>query len=318
MNYDVAVVGGGPAGLSAALLLARCRRRLAVCDHSRPRNYAARIVNGYLGLEGMSPTALREAGRRQVSAYGAELIDREVTGVKRREGRFSRFEISISGHAPIEARKLLLATGVRDTLPDVEGLAELYGTSVHHCPYCDGWEHRDERLVALGSGDDAASLGLSLRTWSADVIVCANGTAISDKKAERLTENGIAVRRERLVRLAHHNGQLRQIEFAGGPPLPCDAVFFSDAKVQRSHLPAMLGCEYDEKGLIRTRGKQGTGIDGLFLAGDADGDTQFAIVAAAEGAIAATAINHELQEEDCILRAQQAEKENAEATVEAL
>jgi thioredoxin reductase len=159
--------------------------------------------------------------------------------------------------------------------------------------------------VALGDGDEAAGLALSLRTWSSQVTVCTNGTAISDDEGEQIAQNGIALRQEKLVRLVASDGRLREIEFSDGPRLPCDAVFFSDAKVQRSPLPVMLGCEYDEQGLICTRGKQGTGIDGLFLAGDADGDVQFAIVAAAEGAIAATAINRELQEEDCILRSRQ-------------
>ena len=302
MIYDVAIVGGGPAGLSAALLLTRCRRRVAVFDHARPRNYAAHVVNGYLGLEGMSPAELRAAGRRQIEQYGAELIDSEVTGVRLCPTEFSRFEISIGERAPLESRKLLLATGVRDTLPVVENLAECYGTTVHHCPYCDGWEHREKRLVALGNADDAAGLALALRTWSTQVTACTNGDKLSAADSQRLAHNGIAVRLEALVRLEHREGRVSAVTFSTGPPLACDAIFFSDSQTQRSPLPAMLGCNFDSKGLIRTGDKQGTGIDGLFLAGDADGDVQFAIVAAAEGAIAATAINRELQEEDCRLR----------------
>lgn len=298
MIYDVAIVGAGPAGLSAALLLARCRRRIVVFDNGRPRNFAAQVVNGFLGLDSITPEELRAAGRRQVAAYGVTFVDSEVIGANCSAEGNAGFEIAIIGTA-FRARKLLLATGVRDSLPEIENIAELYGKSVHHCPYCDGWEHRDERLVALGDGDEVAGLALSLRTWSSNVTACSNGSSVSQKMSDRLTRHGISIREEAVIRLDHSDGRLKSMTFAAGPCYECDAVFFHSSKVQHSPLPAALGCNFDRHGLIRTEGKQGTGIPGLFLAGDADGDVQFAIVAAAEGATAATAINRELQDEDC-------------------
>jgi thioredoxin reductase len=297
-RYDVAIVGGGPAGLSAAVVRGRCRRTVVVFDHGRPRNYAAQAVHGYLGLDGIAPDTLRAAGRREALAYGAELVDAEVTDIRPCGAEGREFEITAEGEPLRVARKLLLATGVRDELPDVAGLREFYGKTVHHCPYCDGWEHRDRRLAALGAGEAAVGLALSLRTWSPHVTACSNGQRLSAADRQRATRNGIAIREEAVRQLAGARGRLEAVHFVGGPALPCDALFFAAAQGQRSPLPLMLGCECDQDGLIATRGKQGSGVCGLFLAGDADGDVQFAIVAAAEGATAATAINRELQDED--------------------
>ena len=300
-DYDVAIVGGGPAGLSAAIVLGRARRRVLLCDHGKPRNYAARAIHGYLGLEGIAPAELRQRGCDEARRGGVEIIDAEVTAACQTssvESRYSRFELSAENRPAVTARKLLLATGLSDVLPEIENIRDFYGTSVHHCPYCDGWEHRFARLAAVGDGEAAVGLALSLRTWSSHVIACTNGGAVSPSDQERMERNRIAHRPETVVALSGRAGALESIQFNSGPALPCDALFFSADKKQRSHLPEMLGLECDGDGCVKTEGKQGTGIRGLFLAGDADGDVQFAIVAAAEGAIAATAINRELQDED--------------------
>jgi thioredoxin reductase len=193
---------------------------------------------------------------------------------------------------------MLLATGVVDQLPEIPGLKEMYGRSVHHCPYCDGWEHRGQHLAALGDGDSAAGLALSLRSWSPHITALTNGAAISAEKRKQLDASQIACRQEKISRLVAEQETLAEVLFDTGPPLRCDALFFSADKAQRSPLPEMLGCKCDDSGLIKTGKKHCTDIDGLFLAGDADGDVQFAIVAAAEGATAATAINRALQDSE--------------------
>jgi thioredoxin reductase len=297
-HFDVAIVGGGPAGLSAALVLGRCRRRVIVFDHGHGRNYAAVELHGYLGHDCIPPSQLRELGRREGRNYGVEYVDAEVNRVCFCGAQADLYELECAGRPPVRARKLLLATGVRDELPNIENFRDFYGRTAHHCPYCDGWEHRDQRLVAVGEGKAAIGLALSLRTWSDKVAACIAREAVSDEDRQRAERNGVTIREGVPVRMEGRDGRLERLCFENGPPLECDALFFNTAPKQRSRLPLMLGCECDEGGMIRTQRKQGAGVCGLFLAGDADGDVQFAIVAAAEGAIAATAINRELQDED--------------------
>jgi thioredoxin reductase len=298
-NYDVAIVGAGPAGLSAALILGRSRRRVIVFDHNQPRNYAARAVHGYLGLDGIQPQRFRCQGASQCKAYGVTFVEGEVTG-----GRYevvdnrSTFWLEAQPNIAIQARKVLLATGVVDHLPDLPGFHDFYGTTIHHCPYCDGWEHRDKRLVAYGKSASAAKLAIRLLSWSKQVTCCTDGVNLPSSEFERLRNYGIPYQPGKIARLKGTENTLEEIQLADGDPVQVDALFFSAGQGQRTSLPSLFGCECDTKGLVVIKGKQGSGVRGLFLAGDADGDVQFAIVAAAEGAIAATAINSELDEDD--------------------
>src|SRR5215207_7588716 len=166
--YDVVVVGGGPAGLSAALVLGRCRRRVLLCDTGTPRNAASAALHGYLTRDGVAPLDLLQLGRDELQRYGIEMREVEVTDITR-DGEL--FELTIAHADRVKARSVLLATGVRDHLPAVAGVDECYGVTVHHCPYCDGWEHRGERLLAYGHmANKAAGLALSLLNWSSNVI----------------------------------------------------------------------------------------------------------------------------------------------------
>jgi thioredoxin reductase len=300
-DYDVAIVGGGPAGLSAAVVLGRSRRRVVLFDHGQPRNYAAQGVHCYLGHDGIGPNSLRELGRNEARQYGAELIDAKVLAARRLAAvgkKLAGFEVQTMGHSFI-VRTLLLCTGVVDLLPEIPNLGEFYGRSVHHCPYCDGWEHRDERLVAFGDKTKSVvKLASSLRSWSPHVTACTNGGRPSDEERDALERNGIALRKERVAGLNGIDGRLAEVLFERGQPLKCDALFFSSGQFQQSPLGTQLGVERDEREQLQTGKKQTTGINGLFLAGDADGEVQFAIVAAAEGAVAGVAINEALQEDE--------------------
>lgn len=308
--YDVIIVGGGPAGLSAALMLGRCRRKVLLCDAGHPRNAASPEMHGFLTRDGVNPLELLRLGREELRPYGVEVLEAEVVaarctqeGENGEEGREeTAFEITLEDGRTFASRKLLLATGVRDVLPTFDGSRRFYGFGVHHCPYCDGWEYRDRRLAAYGYGSHAAGLALSLLTWSGHVTLCTGGEALDAEDREQMAQHGIDVREEPVARLEGTGGEpdrLARIVFTEGAPLACDALFFTTAQAQQSELALALGCERkNDAGQIRTRGKQQTEIHGLFVAGDADADVQFVIVAAAEGATAAVAINHELQMEN--------------------
>jgi thioredoxin reductase len=175
---------------------------------------------------------------------------------------------------------------------------------VWHCPYCDGWEIRDQPLAACGSPREATGLALSLLTWTDRVTVCTNAEPGFDPEAiSRLVHHGLDLRSERIVRLEGHDGRLERIIFAQGDPLACRAIFFNTGQFQRSPLAERMGCRFNELGHVCTDERGRTGVCNLFLAGDANGDVQFVVVAAGEGASTAVAINRELQEEDLQRRA---------------
>jgi thioredoxin reductase len=293
--FDVIVVGGGPAGLSAALMLGRCRRRVLVCDVGEPRNRRAAALHGYLTRDGIAPTAFNELGRRELPPYGIEFRCIGVTGATEQN---DHYRVTLANGSAEHARYLLLATGVVDDLPAISGLDECYGRSVFHCPYCDGWEWRDRRLTAIGHGSKAASLALALRTWSSGVALCTNGHRIARRHSERLTRNGVAVRLERIARIDQENGLLSAIVFASGEVLPSDSVFFTTGQHPQSGLATALGCTLTHRGTVKTGNLCGTNLRRVFVAGDASRDAQFVVVAAAEGVKAAVAINQALQAED--------------------
>src|SRR4051812_2214392 len=253
--YDVLIVGGGPAGLSAALLLGRCRRRVLVVDSDRPRNAAARAMHGYLGRDGIPPREFLRLGRAEVGRYGVEVVDAEADSARALspgedpDPRAS-FEVVTEDGRRFRSRKLLLATGVRDILPAIEGAEKYYGRGVHHCPYCDGWEHRDGSMVAYGAGRAAVGLALSLRTWSDRVTACTDGKRVGPGDRDRLRRNGIALRTEPIARLDGTDDGLRRVVFRAGPPLECDALFFNTDQVQRSELPTMLGCRIKSRNQV--------------------------------------------------------------------
>lgn len=295
-EWEVIIVGAGPAGLSAALVLGRCRRRILVVDTDRPRNWASQALHGFLTRDGVNPRELRRRGRDELGQY-------ESVQIKPLEAKAARqvkdgFQVTLCDNSRHRCRKLLLATGVVDELPEVEGLRELYGQSVFHCPYCDGWECRDAPIAVYGKGTNAAGLALNLTQWSRDLVVCTDGRRPSAKVAESLAAHDIALRQEKITQLEGIRGQLRRIVFTSGEPLERRFMFFSSGQHHASDLAAKLGCDFTRRGAVHTGAYEVTNIHGLYVAGDASRLVQLAIVAASEGAQAAFAINKALTEED--------------------
>jgi thioredoxin reductase len=264
-----------------------------MCDAGSPRNARAHALHGFVTRDGIPPLELLRLGREELRLYGVELRQIEVTRI-RKAGE--AFEVTLADGTTHNAQTVLLASGLKDVLPSIDGLDECFGTSVHHCPYCDGWEVRDKVLVVLGSGAKGAGLALALKTWSDKVTLCTNGSGrLRRDQREQLAANGIPLHDARLAALEHRGGFVQHLIFSNGTRLACDAIFLAGAQRQQSDFPRALGCELSRHGLVKTDHLGGTCVPGLYVAGDASRDVQFVVVAAAEGAKAAVAINKALQ-----------------------
>lgn len=294
--YDVIIIGGGPAGLNAAMLLGRCRRKVVVLDTGKPRNRWSNNMNGFLTSDGMNPRDFIEKGRAELRKYAVELIFTNVESATYSKGQFV---VNDAEGTVYQSRKLLLATGLKDILPEIEGVENFYGKSVHHCPYCDGWESRDKSIAVYGKDRLGIGQALGMKTWSDNITLYTDGTnKLQRADLELLKRNGVRVQTAPIVRLEGNGSQLERIVLKNREVHEHQAMFFSTGSTQQSDLGNQLGCEFTNKGVIKTRRLQQSNIPGLFVAGDAARDVQMVIVAAAEGAKAGVAINKELQLED--------------------
>ena len=294
--HDTVVVGGGPAGLSAALVLGRCMRYALVCDDGRYRNAKSGALHCYMGHDGIRPAELLERARTQLKPYDTiSTVHRSVTIIKRGD---HLFVLEFKTGASVRARTIIVATGVVDELPAIPGIEALFGKSVHVCPYCDGWEHRNAPVAVYGRGDKGTNFAMLLRQWTDNLILCTDGSSLSAGQKDRLRRRGVEVQEQAIESLMEKNGCLEAIRFKGGEPLPRRALFFTTDQHPRSPLLESLGCAYDEKGGFACDGDGKTNIPGVYVAGDVSRDVQLAIIAAAEGARAALAVNRFLLDQD--------------------
>jgi thioredoxin reductase len=291
-DYDVVVVGGGPAGLSAALVLLRARRTVVVVDAGAPRNASAAHMHGFLSRDGMPPGELLAAGRSEVSGYGGRLIDDTVVGVE------PGFQVRLANASQLRARRILVATGLRDELPDTPGVRERWGRDLLHCPYCHGYEVRDQPLGVLGGSPEAVQHALLIRQWSPDVMLFPHTNAVSSDQREHLIARGIRIVEGTVARLVVDNDQLFGVELRGGTVIPRTAVFVRPRFVPNADLLTGLGCVVDEHGWVVHDPVGRTSVAGVWVAGNAADPRAQVISAAGEGSAAAIALNAELVDEE--------------------
>lgn len=293
--YDVSIIGGGPAGLSAALLLGRCMRKIIVFNSGEYRNAYSDAMNGFISRDGTKPAEFLQLVRQDLQKYDVDIQQKTIVRARHQDGMF---QVTDQDDKIYLSRRLLIATGVKDRWPELPGIEPFNGKSVHHCPYCDGWESKNKALGAYGKNRDAVGLSLSLKTWSSDVTLYTDGTRRLNKTDLGLLErNRIKVCTAPIERVEGEGTQLQRVILAGGTAMPCQAIFFSTGTDQRCDLSRQLGCDFTSKGVVKTYKNQQTNIPGLYVAGDAARDMQLVIVAAAEGTKAGVMINKELQEE---------------------
>ncbi len=286
---DVAIIGGGPAGLSAALVLGRARRRVVVIDAGTPRNAPAAHMQGFLSRDGMPPAELLAAARAEVRGYGVEIVDDRVVHAT------VGFALRLAGGRTVAARHVLLATGATDELPAVAGARERWGRDLLHCPYCHGWEVRGQPLGVLATGAGSVDHGHLLRQWTDDVIFFTNGQAITDSERATLDARGVAIVDGPVERLVVSGDRLRAVQLAGGRTVARAALFYRPAvRAHRDGPAAALGCELVAGGLVRVDGDGRTSVPGVWAAGNAANPRAQVITAAGEGSAVAIAINTEL------------------------
>lgn len=294
-EYDVAVVGGGAAGLSAALVLGRARRSVVVIDSGAPRNEPAEHMQGFLSRDGLSPAALLAVGREEVSRYGVTLVDGFVADARATCGRF---ELVLADHRIIRARRVLVTTGLRDELPDLPGIRERWGRDLLHCPYCHGYEVRDQPLGVLGGTAGSVEHALLVRQWSDDVVYFADTGWLSPTEREQLEARDIEVVEGKVRGLVVSEDRLTGVSLADGRVVPRSAVFVRPVLVPRSSLLAGLGCALDDEGWVVTEAAGRATASGVWAAGNAVNPRAQVITAAGEGSAAAIAINADLVAED--------------------
>jgi thioredoxin reductase len=320
-NYDVAIVGAGPAGLSAAIWLGRYLHDVVVLDSGDPRNWETNGINGYLGLPGVRPSELRRVGRDEARRYGATLIDGFALTARRESDE--RFVIEYDPLPTIKARdnrtgpgaprrpddneprpcttalvarRLLLCIGLKDIWPRIPGLSHVYGDRAHVCPDCDGYDARGKKTVVIGKGRKAVGMALNLLTWTSDITVCTDGMdcEFDDELAGKLAENHIPVIGQAIERVGMREGNLRSLIFDDGSTLGCEKIFFAIGQYPADDLGAQLGCDRTDDGHILIDAANHTSVRNVFAAGDITPGPQLGIAAAAGGAVAALALHKSL------------------------
>ncbi|WP_139999804.1 NAD(P)/FAD-dependent oxidoreductase [Paenibacillus paridis] len=295
-HLDVVIIGGGPAGLNAALVLGRARKTVAVIDAGRPRNAVTREVHGFLTRDGMSPSEFRRIAKEEISAYsGVSFVTDNVVSIVGTDGRF---QIETEHGQSFASKKILFAVGMQDLPLAIPGLAEVYGKSAFVCPFCDGWELRDQPIVIINKGTTLMHLAPLLSGWTNRLTVCTNGPDdLTDAEREEFQRNQVPLFDSPILQIDSNGGFVQEVILEDGTTIPCTGIFFKPDLVTGSDLPQMIGCEITDWGGIVVDQFGKTNIPGVFSAGDAASRMHQAIAAASNGAFAAAVITGELNAE---------------------
>lgn len=291
--FDVIIIGGGPAGLNAAVVLGRCRRKVLVFDHQQQRNRYSQGMHNFLTRDGMLPAEFLKISHKELKKYGVKILYAEVKDAKKNINE--TFIVKDKNDKVYHSKKLILATGLADRLPDIEGTPQFYGKSIFHCPYCDGWEASNKKIGVYAKNKAGIDLALTLSLWSRQVTLYTDGSKyIRKKNQDLLDRKNISIIYTTIASFKGSRQQLKNIVFTNGEKSGCDALFFSNGYDVQSTLVEGLGCIIDKNKIVVTNKSQQTNISGLYVAGDASKDMHFVVVAAAEGAKAGVYVNKEL------------------------
>jgi thioredoxin reductase len=295
-QFDVVIIGGGAAGLSAALVLTRARRTVLVVDSGAPRNAPAARLQGFLSRDGLPPGELLSIGRDEVTGYGGTVLAASVTEVLRC-GQ-SSFWVLLADGQRVTARRLLVATGLRDELPDIPGLRERWARDVLHCPYCHGYEVRDQRLGVLGGGPDTVRYTQIVRQWADDVVLFTPTGSLTHADRSQLVARAVGIVEGDVARVLVEDDRLAAVELADGRTVRRDALFVPPVFAPNHDLLVGLGCELDERGWLVTGPNGRTSVAGVWVAGNVANPRAQVVTAAGEGSAAAIALNADLVDED--------------------
>ncbi|WP_406846002.1 NAD(P)/FAD-dependent oxidoreductase [Bacillus safensis] len=296
MLLDCAIIGGGPAGLSAALVVGRGRKQVIVFDDELPRNRVTQESHGFITNDGMTPFEIRRAGEADLQKYPNIKIKRsKIVEIQKKEERFTL--LTHEGDT-FEAKKIILATGLQDILPEIEGIHDVYGKTLFSCPFCDGWELKDKALALIAENQRALHMAKLLSNWTKDLIVFTNGHVLAEEDKVLLTAHSIQVIDVPIVSIDHDNGQLRSLQLANGETVKREGGFVASEFKQSAPFAENLGCQMTKNAGIETDILGRTTVSGVFACGDNLGGPAQLVLAAAAGSQAGMGVIHELVQEE--------------------